>query len=324
MAAAAAAIERVAAHKLFQHGAEYAAHRPTYPTELFARLADAVRSGPRSLAVDLGTGTGQALPGLLEHFERVVALEPSAGQLEAARAALPADAKSRVTLRQVGAEAIETGGGVPAGSADLVVAFQAAHWFQLHGESAERPGVYASAARALRPGGVVALVGYGNCVLHAAEGSFGADGASSAARAEEVANAAVRKLYKDDLGAHWDERRGHIDAHYVGLEPRAAQVAEWDDSATPSDGGARSTGGDSSEVLFTRCWREEDLSIRREMSVAALAGYLSTWSAYKTFKREQPDAPDPIAAARRSLDAAFGDRPVVVEWPLFAIMAERA
>lgn len=324
MAAAAATVERVAAHKLFQHGAEYAAHRPTYPAELFARLARAVDSGPRRLAVDLGTGTGQALPGLLEHFERVVGLEPSAGQLEAAEAALPAEAKSRVTLKQAGAEDIETEGGVAAGSADLVVAFQAAHWFQLHSEAADRPGVYAAAARALRTGGVVALVGYGNCVVHAAEGSFGAEGAEEAAKAEEVANAAVSKLYREELGAYWDERRGHIDAHYVGMEPQAANVAAWDASATPSDGGASSTGSGAGGSLFARCWREEDLCIRREMSVAALVGYLSTWSAYKTFKRMYPDAPDPMGAARRSLDSAFADRPVVVEWPLFAIMAERA
>lgn len=324
MAGAAAAVERVAAHKLFQHGAEYAAHRPTYPAEVFARLARALGAGPRRLAVDIGTGTGQAIPGLLGHFEHAVGLEPSAGQLEAARATLAAEFKSRVTLRQSGAEAIESEGGVAAGSADLVVAFQAAHWFQLHDEAADRPGVYTSAARALRPGGVVALVGYGNCVLRAVEGSFGDGGAEAAAKAEETAAAAVSKLYTDELGAYWDERRGHIDSHYVGMEPKAAQVATWDASATPSDATGTPSGSIAGAPPFARCWREEDLCIQREMSVSALVGYLSTWSAYKTFKRMYPGAPDPMDAARRSLDAAFGDRRLVVEWPLFAILAERA
>ena len=63
--------------------ADYARFRPTYPPALFAWLAD--QSPSRLMAVDLGTGSGQAALGLAEHFDRVVGLDASDEQLANAR-----------------------------------------------------------------------------------------------------------------------------------------------------------------------------------------------------------------------------------------------
>src|SRR5436190_11623717 len=55
--------------------ADYARFRPIYPPELYAWLA---RQAPaRHLAVDVGTGNGQAAVALSSHFERVIGVEPS-------------------------------------------------------------------------------------------------------------------------------------------------------------------------------------------------------------------------------------------------------
>jgi len=124
----------------------YAAHRPHYPPELFAYLSGVVRN--HSLAVDCGTGSGQAAVGLAGHFERVIALDPSSRQLD------NAIRHERVEYRLARAEAT----GVPSGTADLVVAAQALHWMD-----AER--FFHEAKRLLVPHGVIAVWGYGDPVL---------------------------------------------------------------------------------------------------------------------------------------------------------------
>ena len=122
--------------------AEYAAYRPTYPRALVDFLADAAPG--TELALDCGCGTGQLSVLLGERFARVVATDASQKQIE------NAEPHARVAYRVAPAEA----SGLGDASADLVVAAQAAHWFDL-------PAFYAEARRVARPHGVVALVTYG-------------------------------------------------------------------------------------------------------------------------------------------------------------------
>ena len=100
----------------------------------------------RRLAIDVATGNGQAAVALAPYFDRVIATEPSAAQLREARA------HPGVEYRQEAAEAIA----VESGTADLLTAAQAAHWF-------DWPRFCAEAARVLRPGGVLAVWSYGDC-----------------------------------------------------------------------------------------------------------------------------------------------------------------
>ena len=119
----------------------YARARPTYPEALFAELA---RLAPgRALAWDAGTGNGQAAVALAEHFEHVVATEPSAAQLAAAAP------HPRVTYHQ----AAEQAPMLADASADLFTVAQAAHWF-------DRSAYYAEVRRVARPNAVVALWTY--------------------------------------------------------------------------------------------------------------------------------------------------------------------
>lgn len=124
----------------------YAAHRPHYPPELFAYLSGLV--GSHSVAVDCGTGSGQAAVGLAEYFDRVIAVDPSAGQLDNA---IP---HPRVEYRLARAEAT----GVKSGTADLVVAAQALHWL-------DAETFFQEAKRVLAPHGAIAVWGYGDPVL---------------------------------------------------------------------------------------------------------------------------------------------------------------
>lgn len=102
-----------------QQARDYARHRPTYPAELYGFLGESCPD--TRLAVDVGTGNGQAAAGLAAYFERVIAVEPSAEQLSLATPT------PRVTYAQAPAESLP----VPDGVAGLITAGQAAHWFEL-------------------------------------------------------------------------------------------------------------------------------------------------------------------------------------------------
>src|SRR5262245_60229759 len=122
--------------------ADYARFRPVYPGELFAWLAS--KAPARRLAVDVGTGNGQAAIALAAHFGCVIGVEPSDEQR---RNASPAP---NVEYRRGTAEAT----GVDAGSADLLTVAQAFHWFK-------QAPFFAEVRRVVRPGGCFAFWCYG-------------------------------------------------------------------------------------------------------------------------------------------------------------------
>lgn len=125
----------------------YAAFRPAYPDTLI----DSISRLPamRRLALDCGTGNGQAAVALARHFERVIATDASEKQLEHARAA------PNVEYRRAPAEA----SGLADRSVDLVTAAQSLHWFDID-------AFFRETQRILTVNGAVAVWGYGDPVLH--------------------------------------------------------------------------------------------------------------------------------------------------------------
>lgn len=158
----------------------YAAYRPDYPPALFAWLAGLCAT--HDLACDCATGSGQAALGLAPHFRRVVATDASAEQV---RHAQPHPA---IDYRVAPAEA----SGLPDRSVDLVTVAQAAHWFDL-------PRFYAEIGRVLKPGGVLALWGYGRMVLPG-----------------ELDEPFLR-FYAGTVGPYWPPERKLIDDAYRSL-----------------------------------------------------------------------------------------------------------
>ena len=180
----------------------YQKHRPDYPPELFDWLAG---QAPESrLAVDVATGNGQAALGLAGHFESVVATEPSAAQLR------QAGADPRVEYRLEPAEVIS----LPPASVDLLVAAQAAHWF-------DWPRFCAEATRVLRPGGVLAIWSYGNAEIAAPIGQM------------------IEDFSRDVVGPYWPRERRHVEEGYRDLvlpfpaiaTPVISMHVDWDSAA---------------------------------------------------------------------------------------------
>ena len=176
--------------------ARYAAFRPTYPAALVDELA--ARCTPNT-AWDVGCGNGQLSVALAERFARVIATDPSQAQLDAALA------HPRVEYACVSAEQ----SGLPDASADLIVAAQAAHWF-------DWPRFVVEADRIAKPGALIALVSYGVVIAAGVQ--------------REIAH-----YYHDVVGPYWPKGRVHVENGYRDLAmpwtavdaPAIDMVASW-------------------------------------------------------------------------------------------------
>lgn len=119
--------------------------RPGYPGELFDDLAALTGARTGSRVLELGCGTGQATVPLAGRGYEVVALEPGAGLADLARRRLAAFPSVDVVTSTFEEWPL------PAEPFDLVLAATSFHWIA--------PEVrVAKAARALRPGGALAVV----------------------------------------------------------------------------------------------------------------------------------------------------------------------
>jgi SAM-dependent methyltransferase len=170
----------MAADHFSAHAADYARHRPSYPTELFAWLA--AQTPGHGLAWDCATGNGQAALALTEHFKRVHATDFSAEQLTQAKPhpcidyhLAPADAS-----------------GLAADSCDLVTVAQALHWF-----CNERH--FTEVRRVLKPGGLFAAWTY--TLLHG----------------DPELSAIVKDFSVNTVGSYWPPERRWVDLGYRGM-----------------------------------------------------------------------------------------------------------
>lgn len=162
------------------HATQYAVARPTYPDALFAWLP--AQCDAHYLAWDCGTGSGQAAIALAEHFDRVIATDASAAQIESATAAPGVEYHV----------AVAENSSLEDGSADLVTVAQALHWFTLD-------AFYTEARRVLKAGGVLAAWGYGLTRV-----------SPDIDRIMDVFDSSI-------VGPYWPPERRHIDSRYEDL-----------------------------------------------------------------------------------------------------------
>lgn len=132
-----------------QHADLYAQYRPTYPPELFSYLATLTPS--HDWAWDCATGNGQVALGLMPYFQQIQATDASEAQIN------HGVRHHKIVYQVATAEQPPFADH----SIDLITVAQAVHWFQLD-------LFYTAVQRVLKPGGAIALWGYGFCELPAA------------------------------------------------------------------------------------------------------------------------------------------------------------
>jgi ubiquinone/menaquinone biosynthesis C-methylase UbiE len=214
----------------------YARHRPTYPERLFHQLAALAPS--RQVAWDCGTGSGQSARSLARHFGAVVATDSSRRQL--------AHAPSTERVGWVLAAAEQAP--LRPASVDLVTVATALHWF-------DRPRFYAEVRRVARPGAVLAVWSYYQCLV------------------EPAIDAVLARFADEVVGDWWGSgielnRRGYRDLDFpftrlpwpvveaearMRLEDLFAYMRTW----SSSQAWARAHGSDPVAVVrddLTRAW----------------------------------------------------------------------
>ena len=182
-----------------RQSAAYSRYRPAYPERLIEYVATQAPS--RRVAVDCATGNGQAAVALAGHFDAVLAVDGSPSQLSRARP------HPRVHYAAAFAERLP----LRDHSAELVVAAQAAHWFDF-----ER--FHAECRRVLVPGGAVALWTYEKF------------------RVDAEVDAVIDHFYEAVVGGDWPPERRYVEEGYRTLpfpwrevdSPAFALETDWD------------------------------------------------------------------------------------------------
>ncbi|MBN8577110.1 MAG: class I SAM-dependent methyltransferase [Cytophagales bacterium] len=158
------------------HAQEYQQFRPGYPPALYQFIFQHVKNF--TCAWDAGTGNGQAAHVLATRFNKVIATDISAAQLQQAH-------QANNIFYSIGAEEINQ----PDSSIDLITVAQAFHWFEM-------AKFFNCVTRVAKPDGVLAVWGYGLL------------------RINSIIDPYIDTFYQHRIGAYWDAERAWIDDHY--------------------------------------------------------------------------------------------------------------
>jgi len=237
------------------NAASYAVFRPTYPPALYNTIF-AFHRGPKNLCVDLGCGTGTVPRYLSKEFKHAVGTDPSPNMIKQSKELSPSSEYPNVEYHVASAESLPF---IKDGSVDMVVAAQAAHWF-------DYPTLFPELRRVLRKGGTMAFwgykdhvyVGYPEASRMLKEYSYGMDP-------------------EKELGSYWSQPGRSITQNKLrAIKP---PEGEWEDiervEYEPGTNGPKSGEG----TLF----------VDKRMTMAQSMDYMRTWSSFHEWEKKHPD-----------------------------------
>jgi len=234
----------------------YAAFRPSYPASLYQRLL-AFHRGPRRVCLDLGCGTGIVTREMSKHFDRVVGTDPSANMAKQARESVAQKPDfSHVEFIQASAE---DGGILGTGEVDMVVAGQAAHWFDYE-------AVWPEMKRLIRQGGTLAFWGYKDHVF------------VDFPLATEIMQHYAYDMHPDKLGSYWPQPgRSYVQDKLRIVQPPAS---DWEGGVERIEYEPATRGKHSGEgTLF----------MEKRVTVGECKEYMRTWSSYHGWQEQHPE-----------------------------------
>ncbi|KAJ3415380.1 Ribonucleoside-diphosphate reductase subunit M2 [Chytridiales sp. JEL 0842] len=297
---------------------------PTYDADLYNMIFAFHGDRSKKLAVDIGSGTGQATIELAKYFENVVGVEPSDVQRQASIQA------PNVTYVKGTSSEFPT---IASDSADVVTVAQAAHWFDM-------PSFYNEASlkamtnqdillkphivqvrRVLKKKQVVSGNGTPSTVLDGTLAIFGYSFFVFPNRPNWTREA--HHFGTVTLEKYWDPRRVIIDNLYADLEMPPTTRTDHE-GGLPAFTTFERRLLPSAEYPYT--------FMKKSMPLRGVAAYLKTWSAYKTYmdtseKKKSAEMLDPVDALLEgwileSNGTISYDTVVEVEWPMVLVLAK--
>ena len=172
------------------HATAYSKFRPIYPKVLLEIISSYIsrNGGEKDMAVDVGCGSGQSTFYLLDCFKQCIGVDISKAQIDEAQKKCEEIGTKNVHFLEGSATELP----VESYSADVVTIAQAWHWIP------DVDKFYSECKRVLKPGGCLAVYGYGNVRVK-----------------NDSCNYLVRDFYLNTLQDCWQKERHHIDNEYA-------------------------------------------------------------------------------------------------------------
>ncbi|MCJ1308237.1 hypothetical protein MMC25_001890 [Agyrium rufum] len=230
---------------------------PIYPPFLYATILK-YHHGPRNVCVDVGCGHGVVSQGFSPHFTKVIGTDPSLGMIKQAQSIAASDPQfpKNIRFREAKAEDLPF---LEDESVDLVVAGQAAHWF-------DYPALFPELKRILRKGGALAFIGYKDCVF------------IGHPKASDILTSFAYDEHPDKMGPYW-QRPGRtiVQNKLRDIEPPEAdfeEITRIEYEPAPEKGPGAGEG-----TMF----------LSKKMTVENCANYVRTFSAFHGWQEAHPD-----------------------------------
>lgn len=275
----------------------YAASRPSYPPALYEAILQ-YHEGKRDHCLELGTGHGLVARALAPSFKKVTATDPSEGMLKQAESLTSSEEFPQIAYETGSSDDVPPS--VSEGSVDMVIAAQAAHWFDYE-------PTWKELARVMRSGATLAFWGYSDIVLPE----------------NKVATGIIHRWMNSSglLGSYWTQPgRSIVENLLRDVIPSSALFTDVERiEYVPSTSGRRTGKG----TLFM-----EDVK-----QVKDIMSYVRTWSAFHKWQQANPeetrdregDAVDWMFQEVAKSDSTFADpgSKVAVEWGTGILLVRR-
>ncbi|KAF2423477.1 S-adenosyl-L-methionine-dependent methyltransferase [Tothia fuscella] len=237
------------------NSASYAAFRPTYPPALYNTVLNYHR-GPKNLVVDLGCGHGIVPRYLSKEFKQAIGTDPSPNMIKQSKESTSSSEYPNVEFHVASAESLPF---IKDGSVDMVVAGQAAHWF-------DYPRLFPELNRVLRKGGTMAFWGYKDHVY-----------VSYPAASKMLVEYSYGMDQEKQLGSYWSQPGRSI------LQDKLRPIKPPEDifeDITRLEYEAGTEGPNSGEgTMF----------VNKKMTMKQSMDYMRTWSSFHEWEKLHPN-----------------------------------
>ena len=254
------------------------------------------------LCIDLGTGHGLVARCLAPHFLKVLGTDPSMGMIKQAESLTSRNDVPNVTFLEASAESLPS---LQESSVDMIVAAQAAHWF-------DYPRLFPELRRVVRKGGTLAFWGYGDHVF------------VDFPQATRVLHHYACNDSHELLGPYWSQPGRSIvrnllrDIHPPLDDWKDVQRIEYEPGAKGSHSGIG--------TMF----------LNKKIKIDDCMDYMRTWSSFHAWQEAHPaferdgrgDVIDDMFEEMRSAEPSWQidgwkEKEVEIEWPTGLLLARK-